>query len=234
MIEPAPKYLWHELVLRKQVLRAYRIRETKQILHVRHRSPDLGSVVEVVVERNYDFPPRISEVVSRIDPPLRAVDLGANIGMFGLRLLAQRPDSRLVAVEPDPSNAKVLRATIMASGCPHWSVIEACAAPADGTVRFKAGDYTASRVSEEGDPFPAVDIFPILADADLIKIDIEGSERALLGDARFAALDARVVYLEYHPPHPRWLITELLAAAGYTVEPFEEHHPGYGELWAWK
>ena len=46
---------------------------------------------------------------------------------------------------------------------------------------------------------PRVDVFPYLAAADLVKIDIEGSEWEILADARFAGIAARVLVLEYHP-----------------------------------
>jgi FkbM family methyltransferase len=233
-IAPAPRYFWRELVQRKSVLGTYQIRETNQTLHFRHRSPDMGTLTEVLIHRNYDFPASIGEVMRTIDPPLTVVDLGANIGLFGLRILAQRPDAWIVSVEPDPENAAVLRATVDASGCRSWSVIEACASTADGFLPFKRGDYLGSRVSEAGDPVRAIDVFRHLAAADLIKIDIEGSERALLEDDRFATLPASAIYLEYHPPHSRELVTDLLASAGYTIEPFEERGPGLGELWAWR
>jgi hypothetical protein len=83
-------------------------------------------------------------------------------------------------------------------------------------------------------PTPAVDVFPYLAEAALIKIDIEGAEMPLLTDPRFAELSAKIVLLEYHPPHSRMAVVGALEHAGYTVDPFDERLPGIGELCAWK
>jgi FkbM family methyltransferase len=233
-LEPGSLFLWREVIRREPVLRAYRLRATGQTVHLRHRTPDLGGLTEVYIQGNYEFPERIARVVGSVGAPLRAVDLGANIGLFGLRLLAHRPDARIIALEPDQQNAAVLRATISSSGSDGWSLVQACAATADGTVLFRQGQFLESRIADEGDAVRAVDVFPLLATADLIKIDIEGAERPILEDERFATLDAHVLYLEYHPPHPREVITRLITAAGYTIEPFEERLPGVGELWAWK
>jgi FkbM family methyltransferase len=233
-LRPGSLFLWREVIRRKRVLRAYRLRATGQTLHLRHRTPDLGGLTEVYIRGNYEFPDRVAAIVATVGSPLRAVDLGANIGLFGLRLLAHRPDARIVAVEPDQQNAAVLLATISSNGSDAWSLVQACAATADGTVRFRQGQFLESRITDDGDDVPAVDVFPFLATADLIKIDIEGAERPILEDERFATLGAHVLYLEYHPPHPREVITRLITAAGYTIEPFEERLPGVGELWAWK
>jgi hypothetical protein len=83
---------------------------------------------------------------------------------------------------------------------------------------------------------PMVDVMPRLADADLVKIDIEGGEWALLADPRFA--EARAVVLEYHPygcptDDPRRSAHELLHAHGFEVTPlFYEPDNGVGMLWA--
>ncbi len=234
-LKPSVRFLWRELVVRQEVMKRYQLRGTGQPLHLRHRTQDLTGFTEVFVRRNYDFPPAIEATLQEVPAPLRAVDLGANIGLFGVRLLAQTPDAEIIAVEPDPANAEVLEATIARSDAvARWSVIQACAGITDGTVPFRAGGFLESRVADDGIPFPAIDIFPVLRSADVIKIDIEGAERAILADARFADLTARVLSLEYHPPHTRPEITKLLASAGYSVEPFVERLPGYGELWAWR
>jgi hypothetical protein len=89
-----------------------------------------------------------------------------------------------------------------------------------------------SSLSETGEEFPAVDVFPMLKDADLVKIDIEGAEWAILTDPRFRELSAAALFLEYHPPHTREDIVSTLEQAGWRVLPFEERSPGLGELWA--
>ena len=92
----------------------------------------------------------------------------------------------------------------------------------------------------EGDStVPVVDALERLRDADLVKIDIEGGEWAILGDPRFEDLPARVVVLEYHPylcpgPDARSAALELLSRAGFEIRPFEHRSDGTGMLWAWR
>jgi hypothetical protein len=84
------------------------------------------------------------------------------------------------------------------------------------------------------------DAFPLIADADLVKIDIEGGEWPILADARFASMRARAVVLEYHidgspSGDPAGSAAAALTAAGFVVgEPVPATAPGYGTLWAWR
>jgi hypothetical protein len=67
-----------------------------------------------------------------------------------------------------------------------------------------------------------VDVLPQLADADLVKIDIEGAEWPILADDRFRELKARLVVLEYHAecspqPDPAAAAEQALVSAAYEV-----------------
>ena len=133
-LKPSVRFLWRELGVRQEVMERISW-GTGQPLHLRHQTQDLTGFTEVFVRRNYDFPPAIEATLQEVPAPVGAVDLGANIGLFGVRLLAQRPDAEMIAVEPDPANAEVLRATIARSDAvARWSVIQACAGITDGTV----------------------------------------------------------------------------------------------------
>jgi FkbM family methyltransferase len=167
-------------------------------------------------------------------------DLGANIGLFSAWVLARRPDARIVAFEPDPANAEVLTACMTANG-ERAEIVRAAAAPEAGELRFHAGDLAASRVVEEGGiAIEAVDVFPYLQHADLVKVDIEGGEWALLADPRFADLPARALVLEYHPhlcpaPDPRAHAEALLTGAGWKLQHMDfDMPPGHGVVWAWR
>jgi FkbM family methyltransferase len=229
------RYLWREVVARRQVLASYRLRESGRTLHLRHRTQDLGSFHEVFVKRNYDPPPPALEILSALPDGFLAADLGANIGLFGVRLLGLRPDARIVAFEPDPANLAVLRATVAANGAAdRWQVIDACALTADGNVAFRSGEFLHSRVIDGPPNVRALDVFPLISQAGLIKIDIEGSEGSILADDRFLSLEARLIAMEYHPPHPRSWVEDRFRTAGFTVQPFRERASGLGEFWAWR
>lgn len=234
LVRPVGGYLWRELLVRRPVERQYRLRGGDQILRIRHRTQDVGGLTEVLVNGNYDFP---AEVSAALGPgPLKAVDLGANIGLFGIKLFAQRPDATLLAFEPDRANADVLERTVLANArTGSWDVVRACASTADGIVNFRSGRFLFSQVADDGDPVQALDVFPYLEDADLVKIDIEGAEAAIIRDRRFQELSARAMFLEYHPTISFEEIADTLHGMGFTCGPRKlKRTPGYGELWAWR
>lgn len=228
-------YLWREIFIRRQSLASYRLRESGRVVYLRHRTQDLGSFDEVFVQRNYDPPSPALDILRTLPDGFLAADLGANIGLFGVRLLGARPDARLLAFEPDRANAEVLRATVIANTPPEqWRVIDACAGTRDEAVSFRSGQFLHSRVVEGPPNTDAVDVFPLIQEAGLVKIDIEGSEGDLLADPRFLDLEARLIAIEYHPPHPRRWVEQRFHDAGFTVQPFHERGPGVGEFWAWR
>ncbi len=83
---------------------------------------------------------------------------------------------------------------------------------------------------------PARDVFTLLEGVDLLKVDIEGAEWALLGDPRFRQLRCPVISLEYHPhqrpgPDGEQLARAALVAGGYEVLPGPGSGPELGVLW---
>jgi FkbM family methyltransferase len=198
-----------------------------------------------VGQGHYELPAEVAAVLEGQPRPLRVVDLGANIGVFGAHILRLYPDAEIIAFEPHPANVEVLRRCIQANrGGQGWQLVAACAGVEDGTVELSVDDeFTTARVDSSAPStiaVPAVDVFPFLADLDFLKIDIEGSEWHLLEDARFRLVPARVVALEYHDfrcpePDPRSLAQRRLEEAGYeTAEASFEAPPGNGMLWGWR
>ncbi len=170
------------------------------------------------------------------------VDLGANIGLFGIFMLERDPGARIFAVEADPANAEILRRCIAANvGLGDWQVIEAVASVQEGSVAFVAGRHSLSHIAGPGEPgveVPALDVFPLLEGADLLKMDIEGGEWPILADPRLAATAVRALVLEYHAfscpePNARVAATEALTRAGFEVQP-AGGTDDYGVVWAWR
>jgi FkbM family methyltransferase len=187
------------------------------------------------------MPEPVREALAAVDPPLRVVDLGANIGLFGVYIRRAFPGARVTAVEPHPANVEVLRRTVAANDEDEWRLVEACAAVRDGTVPFTIAEVTDSRIGERGDAsieVPAVDVFGLLGEVDLLKIDIEGGEWPILEDPRLAELRARVIALEYHGqynpgPDAPTAARRLLEGAGYSVETVSGS-VDCGLIWAWR
>jgi FkbM family methyltransferase len=216
----------------------YRLRGSGARVFVRHRTPDVAALGEVFYEHQYEPPSSVNEALSRLGAQPRILDLGANVGLFGVFAMVRFPGSELTAVEPDPANLRLLDLTMKANGW-RWNVIEAAATNADGQVSFAPGRFTTSRIEPGGEPVVAVDALALLEQADLAKVDIEGGEWSILGDDRLAAATAAALVLEYHShlcptPDPGGYATARLTSAGYEVERTIEFAPDHGLLWAWR
>jgi FkbM family methyltransferase len=222
----------------------YRLRRSGLRIHVRHGTGDLAIFRKIFVSGTYRPPSPAAALLQDVNRPLNVVDLGANIGLFGVFVLSEFADARIVAFEPDPSNLKALRQCVHAnSSNGNWQVIEACASNGDGSLAFLGGRQNLSRKAHGTDEAGAIivpvrDAFPFLERADLIKIDIEGSEWDLLLDPRFGSLPAKAIVMEYHraccPEDDfRTAAISRLTEAGYTVEPVS-HDEANGIVWAWR
>jgi FkbM family methyltransferase len=222
-------------------LAQYELRSSGRPIYLRHNTADLNVLGEVFYSHHYDLPDPVAKFLGSLGRPPEIVDLGANIGMFGVLMLDRFPGARITALEPDRSNAEIHRRSMAeddAAG--NWQLIEAAASNRDGRVSFRSGEYSRSRieVASANEEVDAVDIFPYLNGADFAKIDIEGGEWPILGDERFAALRTPVLVLEYHSDlcpldDPRAAAFAAVMEAGYrTMATWE--FPGQGMLWAWK
>jgi FkbM family methyltransferase len=225
------------------VTATYTLREAGVRVSLRHHTGDIMVLDEIFSQREYEPPGPIQKLLATLPRALGVVDLGANIGLFGAWLLGRFPEARILAIEADPANAAIHRQTIEANGLEErWTLLERFAAPSHGLVRFAAGAHaTSHESSHEGTmDVEAVDVFTHLDGADLIKIDIEGAEWAILADPRFADVLARVLVLEYHAdgcpePDARAAAESALTAIGYDVVsgPTKEAF-GAGLVWGFR
>lgn len=223
---------------RKPVTGVYRLRESGVAVAIRHHTGDVLVLDEIFSQREYEPPDAVRPALDALSSPA-VVDLGANIGLFGAWVLGRYPDATIVAVEADPANAAVHRQAIEANRLGgRWSLIEGFAGTQAGVVRFAAGEHATSHAAATGTmDVAAVDVFPDLASAELVKIDVEGAEWDLLADPRFAALRPKLVVLEYHAdgcsdPDPREAAVRALHSAGLeVVDAGRKPQFGAGLLW---
>jgi hypothetical protein len=76
-------------------------------------------------------------------------------------------------------------------------------------------------------------------DADLLKMDIEGSEWPILADKRMRDLKSLVLVMEFHKagcpsPPSAAAARSLLERAGFEVDLVAENYWGHGLMWAHK
>lgn len=224
----------------------YHLRRSGLAIHMRHDVlADLATLVQTFRQDHYVPPPPAEAALTALGRPVRALDLGANIGMFGAWFLDRHPDGEVLAYEADPDNARIHSLTTDANRPrAQWQLVAAAAGPRVGEVRFLAGHATNSRLADASDDgaivVPQEDVLERAGEFDLLKIDIEGAEWDLMADPRFAELPAVVVALEYHAARcpesdPRGAARRLLESVGYDVADGDlDADPGHGMVWGWK
>jgi FkbM family methyltransferase len=224
----------------------YHLRASGLAVHIRHDVfDDLATLVQTFGEDHFVPPPAAERALSALGRPIRAMDLGGNIGMFGAWFLSRHPDGQVTAYEADPGNARIHALTVEANSSQvRWELFPAAAGIADGEVRFVTGRGAHSRLADQDDAdaatVPVRDVLARGGDVDLLKVDIEGAEWPLIADPRFVEIPARVIALEYHlercpSDDPLAAATSALERAGYEVAPANITAPrGHGMVWGWR
>ena len=152
--------------------------------------------VEVRLPHAHDMR-TVNEVFCRRDygsvAPATVLDVGANIGVSALYFLTRRPDAVVHCFEPHPDNLPVLRANV-APFADRVVVHPYAVATSSGEAEFVAepvGRYSGLahvvprergrviRVATRSIDDVAADLVAVHGRIDLVKIDTEGTERAL-------------------------------------------------------
>jgi FkbM family methyltransferase len=233
VLSPAPRFARRSV--RKGTTGAYTLKGSDDRVHVRHRTRDVGILAEIFVNATYAPPSELS-----LPPDPSVLDLGGNIGLFGLFAVQRWRPSAITSFEPDPDNLRLLR--LNAAAHPDWTIVDSAAGTEAGELEFLTGAFSESRAARPGEAAVTVSLVDVYdyAPADLVKIDIEGGEWPILEDERLGQLARRAIVLEWHqsgcprPDAPAYAAS-LLRDAGYARQ---AHMPrrfdADGLLWAWR
>lgn len=145
-------------------------------------------------------------------PGMGVIDLGANIGYFTLLSAALvGPSGSVLAVEPNPANARMLEASRALNGFDHVMVAQVAAGRDTGLLVLNTShsNGTTSAAPDDIDRLlAAVTVPSVRLDAlvapdrrvDLIKVDVEGAEyNALLGGRETIARCRPAIITEFSP-----------------------------------
>lgn len=165
--------------------------------------------------------------------PRTLLDLGANIGLTTVWLTHNYGCEEIVAVEPLPANAELLRSNLQANNIPA-QVVEAAVGPTEELVNFApAVDHSAGKlVVNGGIEVRVVNVDRLLkrfkdpASVDLLKLDIEGGEEELLSGDRAWLAHIDSIIVEFHP----WMVdypglVSLVECEGFQYIPAGSAHP---------
>jgi FkbM family methyltransferase len=158
----------------------------------------------------------------------RVLDCGANVGLASLYFKKRYPRARITAFEADPAIAEVLRGNLRRNGCADVEVVEAAVWTSDGSVQFRREGADSGTIEEfasglDGARASVASVrlarFLETESVDLLKLDIEGGEEAVLRDARGALERVRVLLMDLHELDAERRLTpkvlDLLDEAGF-------------------
>jgi FkbM family methyltransferase len=168
-------------------------------VRLRLRTSDVSVAGKILLEREYDLPLRAEPAV--------VLDVGAYIGISTLWFAARYPGARVIALEPDPANATILRQNVR--GIDRVDVLGEALWCADEPVQLavREGAHWATRVESAHGGRPTVPGTTIttllerlgLSEIDLLKLDVEGSEVEIFGaDAERWLPRVRAIAVEVH------------------------------------
>ena len=153
-------------------------------LFIRVRTSDVRCYQQIFVAREYEYGvAREPEVI---------VDAGANIGLASVFFAIKHPHAKIIAIEPEASNFELLRRNCM----PYSQITPVCAALWDDDVDVRLVDpgngkwgfmaESSENATQTCQMVRGMTMRSLMAQEqldciDILKVDIEGSEREVFG-----------------------------------------------------
>jgi len=163
------------------------------------------------------------------DPAPRILDCGANIGLASLFFKRAYPAARVTAIEADPALFAMLRANLRANRAADVETIHAALWISNGTLAFQCEGSDSGMIGRlpgaidgRSVTVPSLRLRDLLEReaCDLLKLDIEGAEDAVLEDCEpvLHRVAAMVMDLHEFDPHTRQAprVLERLTRAGFS------------------
>ena len=169
---------------------------------IRIGTTDLATFKQVLIERHYEF--------DRPEAPRFIIDAGANIGLASIYFAKRYPQAKIVSIEPETSNYKMLLKNTAAY--PQITTLQAALwreneklflfDSGHGNHGFQVSDDQRQTQNHLGGT-PGLTVDAILRDAgqnrvDLLKIDIEGAEREVMSSSANWIDRVGVLMIELH------------------------------------
>lgn len=180
-------------------LEKFNIPTLRHPIYVRPGSTDLEEVVYSTVREAYGH--------CLPSAPVRAIiDAGANIGDSTAWYLSKFPEARVVAVEPDPENFRILEFNCRPYG-DRASLVRAALWSETGRLSLRNAEACDGASVREWDgnngcrgiSMPDLLQSQGLSEVDILKLDIEDAERALFSSTRMSWLEhVRTIAIEIH------------------------------------
>ena len=132
------------------------------------------------------------------------MDVGANIGLSVLFFKSIYPNSKIIALEPDPSIFKMYKENIKDNGYANVLLIQKAAWTNDERISFQQEGSDAGRIStfiiDDSVIVETVRLKTLIEKyrPDFLKMDIEGAEAEVLLDCKNSLNSIQWLFVEYH------------------------------------
>ena len=160
----------------------------------------------------------------------RILDCGANVGLASLFFRKRYPEARITAFEADPALFAILDANLDANDAARVERRHAAVWTADGSLTFRSEGSDSGMIESlpgvvagHAVVVPSVrlrDVIAAEATIDLLKLDIEGAEQAVLADCEPVLGHVRAMVMDLHEFDPATRqaprVLEQLARCGFT------------------
>lgn len=162
--------------------------------------PDILSFLwqykEIFVDRSYEFN---SSGKSKI-----ILDCGANVGLSALFFSIHYPASEIIAFEADPEIAKYLNGNLQRNNISNVKVISKAVWISNDNLEFSADGADGGSVHSPSANKIKVqsvrlkDVIDSYQSVDMLKVDIEGTEREVMNDCKDVLNKVENIFVEYH------------------------------------
>lgn len=159
----------------------------------------------------------------------RILDCGANVGMASLFFHQAYPQARITAYEADPALFEILDANLKANGAADVETRHAALWTSTGALTFQCEGSDSGMIGSlpgavdgRATTVPSLRLRDVLdqGPVDLLKLDIEGAEDAVLADCEPVLHRVKAIVMDLHEFDPAVRQTprvlELLARAGFS------------------
>jgi FkbM family methyltransferase len=188
---------------------------------------DLSILYEIFWQQSYNLPQLRAGAFRTV------VDVGANVGLAALFFLEKFPVSRLICVEPEPANFRLLQSNLR--GTPAV-VLHAALSATDGTVKMDGSPqaYNAKVSAETGTVEVAAISMPTLLQSqglawvDLLKIDIEDYEQQVFSAPANWLAQVGTLLIEIHSAASYAAVLRAVRMQGFSWVQAAGKHPDRG------
>jgi FkbM family methyltransferase len=163
------------------------------------------------------------------NPAPRILDCGANVGLASLFFKRAYPAARVTAIEADPSLFAMLQANLRTNRAADVETIHAALWTSNGTLAFRCEGSDSGMIGTlpgaidgRAVTVPSLRLRDLLAreGCDLLKLDIEGAEDAVLEDCTPVLHQVAAMVMDLHEFDPRTRqaprVLERLTRAGFS------------------